>query len=111
MRNRIATWIHFVFATVVVIGVFLQAYFIASYFSGAGEGARDAHGFVGGVIVGSEVIVFLSSLVAFWGIWKWVGWSSSWPRSGRYRSSWPRPTTILRAVGFTVCTGSSRSSC
>jgi hypothetical protein len=76
MRNRIATWIHFVFASIVVIGVFLQAYFIASYFSGAGDSALDAHGFTGGVVVhASELIVFLSSLVAFWGFWKWVGWS------------------------------------
>jgi hypothetical protein len=76
MRNRTATWVHLVFATIIVIGVFLQAYFIASYASGAGEGALDAHGFTGGVVVhGSEIIVFLSSLVAFWGIWKWVGWS------------------------------------
>ncbi len=76
MRNRIATWVHLVFASIIVIGVFLQAYFIASYASGAGEGALDAHGFTGGFVVhGSEVIVFLSSLVAFWGFWKWVGWS------------------------------------
>ena len=76
MRNRIGTWIHFVFASIVVIGVFLQAYFIASYFSGAGDSALDAHGFTGGVVVhASELIVFLSSLVAFWGFWKWVGWS------------------------------------
>jgi hypothetical protein len=27
------------------------------------------------VVHGSEVIVFLASLVAFWGFWKWVGWS------------------------------------
>jgi hypothetical protein len=77
MKNRIATWVHFVFASIVVIGVFLQVYFIASYFSGAGEGALDAHGFVGGVIVhASELLVLISSLVAFWGIWKWIGWSA-----------------------------------
>jgi hypothetical protein len=76
MKNRAATWINLIFATVVVIGVPLQVYFIASYFSGAGEGALDAHSFTGGLVVhGSEAIVFLSGLVAFWGIWKWVGWS------------------------------------
>jgi hypothetical protein len=76
MRNRPATWIHLIFASIVVIGVPLQVYFIASYFSGAGEGALDAHSFTGGFVVhGSEAIVFLSSLVAFWGLWKWVGWS------------------------------------
>jgi hypothetical protein len=76
MKNRIATWINFVFATIVVIGVFLQVYFITAYFAGAGESALDAHGLVGGAIVHpAEAIVFLSALVAFWGIWKWVGWS------------------------------------
>jgi hypothetical protein len=40
---------------------------------GAGEGALDAHGFVGGLVIhGSELLVFLSALVAFWGMWKWI---------------------------------------
>ena len=77
MRSRTATWINLVFASIVVIGVFFQAYFIASYASGAGEGALDAHGFTGGVIVhGSELIVLLSGFVAFWGAWKLVGISA-----------------------------------
>jgi hypothetical protein len=77
MRNRIATWVNLVFASIVVIGVFFQAYFIAAYASGAGEGALDAHGFTGGLIVhGSELIVLLSGFVAFWGAWKLVGISA-----------------------------------
>ena len=77
MKNRTATWIHLVFASIVVIGVFLQVYFIASYASGAGEGALDAHSFTGGIVVhASELLVLISGLVAFWGIWKWVGWSA-----------------------------------
>ncbi len=75
MKNRLATWIHFIFATIVVISVPLQVYFIASYISGAGTGALDAHKAVGGLVHASEAVVFLSALVAFWGIWKWVGWS------------------------------------
>jgi hypothetical protein len=76
MRNRAFTWVNLIFATIVVIGVFLQVYLIASYFSGAGEDALDAHGFVGGLIVhGSELLVFLSALVAFWGAWKWIGFN------------------------------------
>jgi hypothetical protein len=74
MRNRPATWVNLVFASIIVVGVFLQAYFIASYAMGAGEGALDAHGFVGGLVIhASELIVFLSSLVAFWGMWRWIG--------------------------------------
>ena len=76
MKNRAATWIHLIFASIVIVAVPLQVYFIASYFSGAGEGALDAHTFTGGAVIhGSEGIVFLASLVAFWGLWKWVGWS------------------------------------
>ena len=73
MRNRAATWVNLVFASIIVIGVFLQAYFITAYVTGAGEGALDAHGFVGGLIIhGSELIVFLSALVAFWRMWVWI---------------------------------------
>jgi hypothetical protein len=77
MRNRAATWVNLVFASIVVVGVFVQAYLIASYASGAGEDALDAHGFVGGVIVhASELIVLISGLVAFWGFWRLVGLSA-----------------------------------
>ena len=73
MRNRAATWVNFVFASIIVIGVFLQAYFIASYAMGAGDGALDAHGFTGGLVIhASELIVFLSAIVAFWKNWKWI---------------------------------------
>ena len=48
MRNRAATWVNLVFASIIVIGVFVQAYLITAYVTGAGEGALDAHGFVGG---------------------------------------------------------------
>jgi len=76
VRSRPAVWINLVFASIVVIGVFVQVYLIASYFTGAGEDARDAHAFVGGVIVhASEAIVFLSALVAFWRNWKWIGFN------------------------------------
>ena len=77
MRNRGATWVNLVFASIVVIGVFLQAYFIASYFSGAGDSALDAHSFTGGIVIhASELIVLISGLVAFWRIWAWAGLSA-----------------------------------
>ena len=73
MRNRVATWLNLVFASIVVIGVFVQAYLIASYAMGAGESALDAHGIVGGLVVhGSELLVFLTAIVAFWRMWKWI---------------------------------------
>ncbi|MGH2995547.1 MAG: hypothetical protein ACRDON_09635 [Gaiellaceae bacterium] len=51
-------------------------YLIAAYSMNAGESALDAHAFVGGLVVHpSELIVFLTALVAFWGAWKWVGFN------------------------------------
>ena len=76
MRSRTLIWINFFFATLVVVGVFLQTYFIAAYFSGAGEGALDAHAVTGGIVVhGAELLVFLSALIGYWRVWRWVGWS------------------------------------
>jgi hypothetical protein len=76
MRIRIAVWINLVFASIIAIGVFLQAYFIASYASGAGEGALDAHAFTGGIVVHlSELIVFVSALVGFWRRWTWIAFN------------------------------------
>jgi hypothetical protein len=73
MRNRVATWLNLVFASIIVIGVFVQVYLIAAYAMGAGEGALDAHGFVGGLVIhGSELLVFLTALAAFWGMWRWI---------------------------------------
>lgn len=62
-----------VFASIIVIGVFVQVYLVASYAMGAGEDALDMHGFVCGIVVhGSEALVFLSALVALWGMWRWI---------------------------------------
>jgi hypothetical protein len=73
MRNRVATWLNLVFASVIVVGVFVQVYLIAAYAMGAGEGALDAHGFVGGLVIhGSELLVFLTAIVAFWRMWRWI---------------------------------------
>jgi hypothetical protein len=76
MRVRLAVWINLVFATIVVVGVFLEAYFIAAYATGAGETALDLHSWTGGIVIHlSELIVFLSALAGFWGAWRWVGFN------------------------------------
>lgn len=73
MTNRVATWLNLVFASIIVIGVFVQAYLIASYAMGAGESALDAHGFIGGLVIhASELLVFLTAIVAFWRMWRWI---------------------------------------
>ena len=74
--RRTFTRIRYVLATLVVVGVFVQVYLIASYFFGAAD-ALDAHETVGGIVHGFEVLVFLAALGASWGAWGAVGLSFS----------------------------------
>jgi len=75
-RSRIFLWINLVAAMLVVVGVFVQVYLITSYVTGAGEGALDAHEIIGFTVIhGSELIVFLTALGAWWGAWRWVGFN------------------------------------
>ena len=62
-------WAILVTASLVVLGVFLQVYFIASYFFGAGSGALDAHENLGGIVHVFEVLAFVAALVAYWKQW------------------------------------------
>jgi hypothetical protein len=77
MRNRIFGWIVFVLSTLVVVGVFAQAYLITAYITGSGstrDNALDAHGFLGFAIIHpAEALAFLAALGAWWGAWRWIG--------------------------------------
>ena len=73
---RIFRWINFVLSSLIVPLIFLQAYLSASYAMGAGEGALDAHGIVGGVFIhGFELLVFLTAFGAWPKQWKWIGFT------------------------------------
>ncbi len=61
-----------VFATVVVVGVFVQVYLIAAHSFGATD-ALDAHTAAGNAVHGFETLVFLAALGASWGAWRTVG--------------------------------------
>lgn len=65
-------WIQLVLAALVVLGVWLQVYFIASFFFGA-EDALDLHKNVGGITHIVEVLVFLAALGAWWRNWGRIG--------------------------------------
>ena len=81
--KKVATWLNLLFASIVVVGVFLQAYFIASYMMGAGQSALDAHGFLGfAVIHGSEVLVFVTAIAAFWRNWRRIAVDFGFPVLG-----------------------------
>jgi peptidoglycan/LPS O-acetylase OafA/YrhL len=74
--RRTFLWINFVLASLIVVGVFVQAYLIASYAMGAGEDALDAHGVVGGLFVhGFELLVFLTAFAAWPKQWRWIGFT------------------------------------
>jgi hypothetical protein len=74
--RRNLLWANLALAAIVVVGVFVQVYLITAYFSGAGEGALDAHGWVGGLVVHlAELLVFLTALAAFWRRWGWIGFN------------------------------------
>lgn len=78
--RRNALWIVLVLAALVVIGVFVQVYLIASYFFGAD--ALDAHQDVGGIVHLVEVLVFIAGAVAWWGNWRKVGMAFALPVIG-----------------------------
>jgi hypothetical protein len=74
--KRALLWINLVAACVIVVGVFVQVYLITAYVMDAGDGALDAHGIVGGLVIHlSELIVFLTAIGAFWKRWGWIGFN------------------------------------
>jgi hypothetical protein len=76
--RRTFLWINLVLSALIVIAIFLQAYFIAAYSMGAGEGALDAHGVVGGLFIhASELLIFLTAFGAWPRQWKWIGYTFS----------------------------------
>jgi hypothetical protein len=70
--KRTLLWIQLVLAALVVLGVWLQVYFIASFFFGA-EDALDLHETVGFITHLVEVAVFLAALGAWWRNWGRIG--------------------------------------
>jgi len=71
--TRAFLWIHLVLASLVVIGILVQVYLIASYFFGAGSDVLDAHKDLGFTVHALEVLVFLASIGAYWRRWWDVG--------------------------------------
>ena len=71
--RRPVLWLYVLAASLVVVGVFLQAFSIAAYVRGAGAGARDLHESGGVITHNIEIVVFLLALIGFWGAWRLVG--------------------------------------
>ena len=74
--RRTFLWINFVLSSAIPLLIFVQAWLIASYAMGAGEGALDAHGIVGGLFIhGFELLVFLTAFGAWPKQWRWIGYT------------------------------------
>lgn len=68
--RRVFLWLYVVAASIVVVGVFLQAFSIAAYVRGAGKDALDMHSTVGFLTHSVEIVVFLVALIGYWGAWR-----------------------------------------
>jgi hypothetical protein len=82
LMRRGFLWLFLLAASVVVAGVFLQAFSIAAYARGAGADALDLHTTVGFIVHSVEIVVFLVALLAFWGAWRIVGFAALLPIVG-----------------------------
>jgi hypothetical protein len=73
--KRTFTWLVFVGGVVVVLGVLWQAFSIAAYVRGAGEGALDAHLTGSFFVHAGQLAIVIGALVAYWGNWRQVGYA------------------------------------
>ena len=71
--KRNATWAVFIGGVIVVLAVLWQAFAIAAYFRGAGDGALDAHLAGAAVVHVGQLLIIIGALVAYWGNWTQVG--------------------------------------
>ena len=67
--KRTFTWLVFIGGVVVVLGVLWQAFTIAAYVRGAGEGALDAHGGGSLIVHLGQLAIVIGAIVAYWGNW------------------------------------------
>ncbi|MBA2294051.1 MAG: hypothetical protein H0W16_02850 [Actinobacteria bacterium] len=71
--RRIPLWMVLAGGAIVVVGVLIQAFTIAAYVRGAGEGALDAHGGFSLLVHIGELLIVIGAIWAWWGNWNMVG--------------------------------------
>jgi len=71
--RRIPLWLVLAGGAIVVVGVLIQAFTIAAYVRGAGEGALDAHGGFSLLVHIGELLIVIGAIWAWWGNWNLVG--------------------------------------
>jgi hypothetical protein len=70
--RRLFSWLLLVGSIVVVLGVLWQAFSIAAYVRGAGQGALDAHLTGSFFVHAGQLAVVVGAVVAYWGNWRAV---------------------------------------
>ncbi len=71
--RRTPLWLVLAGGVIVVVGVLIQAFTIAAYVRGAGDGALDAHGGFSMVVHIGELLIVIGAIWAWWGNWNAVG--------------------------------------
>jgi hypothetical protein len=71
--RRIPLWLVLLGGAIVVLGVLWQAFSIAAYVRGAGEGALDAHLTGSFFVHAGQLMVVVGAIWAWWGNWTAVG--------------------------------------
>jgi hypothetical protein len=73
--KRKAIWAVFIGGLIVVVGVVWQAFSMAAYVRGAGEGALDAHMGGAALVHVGQLAIVIGALIAYWGNWRQVGYA------------------------------------
>ena len=71
--KRAFLWLVLVGGVAASLGVLWQAFTIAAYVRGAGEGALDTHGGGSLIVHLGELAIVIGAIVAYFGNWKAVG--------------------------------------
>jgi hypothetical protein len=80
--RRLFIWLSLLLAAAVLVGLFLQLYFIAAWIFGS-SGALDAHKDAGTFVVHPlEIFAFVAALIGWWRTWRNVLWSLALPIVG-----------------------------
>ncbi|MBA2297118.1 MAG: hypothetical protein H0W14_03690 [Actinobacteria bacterium] len=101
--RRIFLWLNMVLTSIVVVGIFVQAYLITAYITGTSgsQDALDAHRFLGfSIIHPLELLVFLTAFGAWPKAWKWIGFTFLLPLIGTIQLFLAPPETGDRQSGW-----------
>src|SRR5262245_64287476 len=71
--RRTPLWLVLAGGAITVVGVLIQAFTIAAYVRGAGEGALDAHGGFSTLVHLGQLMIVIGVIWAWWGNWGAVG--------------------------------------